>query len=288
MPALLLVLAGIGALCILDALMKYLALRHGAPAATLGRYVSGTIIGLAVWQWQGRPWLAPGGLGPNLVRGTLLAVMALAFFWSITRLPLALVLTLTFVGPLAVPFMASLYLKEPVQRRYVLAGGIGFVGVLVAAGGMPDLAGTQLLAVAAAVVAAILYAASAVIMRSRAAADGPTAITLVAAVVPMLWLSPAALTIPSLPTLPDLALVMATGLAGNIGVQLLARGYVHLEAQVSAVMEYSALPWAALLGWLFFDEAVAPATLAGAVIIAGACLWASRQPADAISPAPVP
>lgn len=287
LPSILLVLAGIGALCVLDALMKWLALRHGAPLATFGRYASGTLIALAVWQWQGRPWLAPGGLLPNLVRGSLLAVMALAFFWSITRLPLALVLTLTFVGPLAVPFMAALYLKEAVQPRYVAAGGIGFIGVLVTAGGMPDLSAGQLLAVAAAVLAAILYGASAVIMRSRAAADGATAITLVAAVVPMLWLSPFAVGA-SVPPLPDLALMMATGLAGNIGVQLMARGYVHLEAQVSAVLEYSALPWAALLGWLVFDEAVSATTLLGAAIIAGACLWASRAPKVATGPAPVP
>jgi S-adenosylmethionine uptake transporter len=289
LSAIILVLAGIGALCVLDAFAKYLALRHGAGVATFGRYVSGSIIGLAVWQWQGRPWVAPGGLKPNLVRGTLIAAMALAFFWSISKLPMALVLTLTFVGPLTVPFMAALYLKEPVQPRYVAAGGVGFVGVLVTVGGMPGLSGDHLLAAAAAVFAAILYGASAVILRSRAAADGATVITLIAAVVPMLWLSPVLLTLPALPPLVDLGLMMAMGLAGNIGVQLMARGYVHLEAQVSAVMEYSALPWAALFGWLLFDEAVAATTLAGAAIIAGACLWAARAPkAISVPPAPAP
>jgi drug/metabolite transporter (DMT)-like permease len=78
-------------------------------------------------------------------------------------------------------------------------------------------------------------------------------------------------------------------------VQLMARGYVHLQAQVSAVLEYSALPWAALFGWLLFDEAVAPTTVLGAAIIAGACLWASRAPKASTSgpvsklpPTPVP
>ena len=287
LSAILLVLAGIGALCVLDAFAKYLALRHGAGVATFGRYVSGTIIGLAVWQWQGRPWVAPGGLKPNLVRGTLIAAMALAFFWSISKLPMALVLTLTFVGPLTVPFMAALYLKEPVQPRYVAAGVLGFVGVLVTVGGMPSLGREDLLAAGAAVFAAILYGAAAVILRSRAAADGATVITLIAAVVPMLWLSPVLITMEALPPLFDLGLMMLMGLAGNIGVQLMARGYVHLQAQVSAVLEYSALPWAALFGWLLFDETVAPSTLLGAAIIAGACLWASRAPAP-ISPAPAP
>ena len=278
LSAILLVLAGIGALCVLDAFAKYLALRHGAGVATFGRYVSGTIIGLIVWQWQGRPWVAPGGLQPNLVRGTLIAAMALAFFWSISKLPMALVLTLTFVGPLTVPFMAALYLKEPVQPRMVAAGAVGFLGVLVTVGGMPNLAADQLLAAGAALLAGIIYGAAAVILRSRAAADGPTVITLIAAVVPMLWLSPVLITLPALPPMIDLGLMAAMGLAGNIGVQLCARGYVHLEAQVSAVLEFSALPWAALFGWLLFDEAVAPTTVLGAAIIAGACLWASRPP----------
>lgn len=286
LSAILFVLAGIGAMCVLDALIKYLALRHGAPLATFGRYASGTVFALAIWQFQGRPWLAAGGLAPNLLRGTLITAMALAFFWSITRLPLALVLTLTFVGPLVVPFMAAVVLHEPVQPRCVAAGLIGFAGVLVTVGGMPALSATDLLAAAAAVGAAILYAATAVILRSRAARDGATVITLIAAVVPMLWLSPVAIAAPALPSSLDLALMALTGLIGNLGVQLMTRGYVHLQAQVSAVLEYSALPWAALLGWLVFDEGVAASTLAGAVIIAGACLWASRQPPQA-APAPI-
>jgi drug/metabolite transporter (DMT)-like permease len=287
LSAVLLVLAGIGALCVLDALAKYLGLRHGATVATFGRYVAGTLFALLVWQVQGRPWVAPGGLKANLVRGTLVAAMALAFFWSITKLPLALVLTITFIGPLTVPFMAALYLKEPVQPRYLAAAVIGFGGVLVTIGGMPSLASGDVLAALAAVVAAILYGASAVILRSRAAADGATVITLIAAMVPMLWLSPVLFTAPAMPPLFDLGLMLAMGLAGNIGVQLMARGYIHLEAQVSAVLEYSALPWAALLGLMFFDEAVAPTTVLGALIIAAACLWASRTP-KSIAPAPVP
>ena len=48
LSAILFVLAGIGAMCVLDALIKYLALRHGAPLATFGRYASGT----AYLDWQ--------------------------------------------------------------------------------------------------------------------------------------------------------------------------------------------------------------------------------------------
>jgi S-adenosylmethionine uptake transporter len=279
------VAAGIAALCIMDALVKYLALRHGAPLTTFGRYASGTVVALAVWAAQGRPGFAPGGLKAHLVRGALIALMALSFFWAITQLTLSLALTLAFVGPLLVPPLAALFLKEPMQPRFVIAGLIGFGGVLVAAGGMPDLAGTKLLAVLAAVGAALLYGLAALVLRARAAADGATLITLMGALVPAVLLSPALIGAGAVGG-ADLLLMAAMGIIGNLGVQLLARGYVHLQAQVSAVMEFTGLPWAALLGWLFFDEAVAPATLLGAAIIAGACIWATRTPParQALSP----
>lgn len=285
--ALLLVAGGIAALCVMDALMKWLALRHGAAFSTFGRFASGTAIALLVWLWQGRPGFAPGGVKAHLLRGALIAAMALCFFWSITQLPLALALTLTFVGPLTVPLLAALFLREAMQKRFVIGGLAGFGGVLVAAAGMGDMGETALLAVAAAIAAAFLYGANLVILRARAAADGATLITLMGALVPCLLLSPAAIGA-SLPAPPDLALLAASGLVGNIGVQLMARGYAHLEAQVSAILEYSALPWAALFGWLVFDERVSLATLAGAAIIAGACLWATRPQAATAAPVSAP
>lgn len=290
------VAAGIGALCAMDALVKYLALRHGVPLTTFARYGSGVLIALVVWQLQGRPALAPGGWRAHLLRGALIAAMALLFFWALTQLSLALALTLAFVGPLLVPPLAALFLKERMQPRFVIAGIIGFVGVVVAAAGVsgdagPVIAGTRLLAVLAAVGAALLYALSSLVLRARAAVDGATVITLMGAAVPALILSPTLIGVGPVSAF-DLALMLGTGLVGNIGVQLMARGYAHLEAQASAVMEFTGLPWAALLGWMVFAEPVAPSTIAGAAIIAAACLWAARSdrplPATAPPPAPVP
>jgi S-adenosylmethionine uptake transporter len=44
-------------------------------------------------------------------------------------------------------------------------------------------------------------------------------------------------------------------------------------------MEFTALPWAALFGWLFFAEPVRPQVWAGAAIILVACVWAGRATA---------
>ena len=63
---------------------------------------------------------------------------------------------------------------------------------------------------------------------------------------------------------------------GNVGIQLLTRAYAAAEAQALGVLEFTALPWAALFGWLFFDQAVRPQVWLGAAVIFAACLWVGR------------
>jgi S-adenosylmethionine uptake transporter len=151
-------------------------------------------------------------------------------------------------------------------------------------GGRDRLAG-----IGAALGAAFTYAIQIVMLRSRAAADGPSVISLLGAVLPALYLLPLMLATGApealLPRRTDLLLFAATGLAGAVALQLIARAYARAEAQLLAPFEYSALLWAALLGWLFFAEPVALRTWAGAAIIALACLWqARRQPVPAPAP----
>ena len=103
--------------------------------------------------------------------------------------------------------------------------------------------------------------------------------------IPLVVLSPAAVGAP-LPTLGAVGLAVLAGLLGNVGNQLLARAYAAAEAQALGVLEFTALPWAALFGWVFFGEAVRPQVWAGAAEIFAACLWVGRGVAPGVkSPA---
>ena len=267
--------AGIGTLCLMDVVVKYLATSNDVQVITLARYVTGTVLALGVWQAQGRPRITRAMLPVHLLRGCLIAVMALSFYYSLTHLPLAEAITLSFIAPLLVPPLASLVLGERMQQRYLAAGALGFAGVLVTVQGAPDFSGDRLLALGAVLLSAVLYAGSSVLLRARAASDGSTIITLMGAVVPMLVLSPAAIGAP-LPDLATLGWFVLLGLIGNVGMQLLSRAYARIEAQALAVMEFTALPWAALFGWVVFSEPVRPEVWAGAAIILAACVWATR------------
>ena len=268
--------AGIGSLCLMDVVVKHLAGSVPVPQITLARYTTGTALALLVWNWQGRQPLTREMLPLHFVRGILIASMALAFYWSLTKLPLAETITLSFIAPLLVPPLASLVLGERMQPRIRAAVGLGFIGVHVTVQGAPDFSGDRLLALGAVLYAAIAYAGASVLLRARAASDGATIVTLMGAAIPMLVLSPVAIGAP-LPDLPLLGWFMLLGLIGNIGMQFLSRAYAHIEAQTLAVMEFTALPWAAFFGWIFFAEPVRPQVWIGAAIILAACLWASRS-----------
>ena len=280
-----LAIAGIAALCGLDAAVTALTRSYPVAYAVLGRYVFGTAFALAVWWWQGRPRLTRDMLPAHVLRGTLITATAFLFFFALTRLGMAEAITLSFVAPLLIPPLGHLLLGEKIRQRVVWAALVGFGGVLVTVQGAPRFDGQRALALAAVLAAALTYALAAIVMRARAAKDGSTLLTLTSAVIPMVLLSPAAVGAPW-PSWWALGLAVLAGLLGNVGIQLLARAYAGAEAQVLGVLEFTALPWAALFGWLFFDQAVRPQVWLGALVIFAACWWVGRV--DRKSPAVLP
>jgi S-adenosylmethionine uptake transporter len=282
-PVLLYVI-GIAFFCAMDALMKQLVAANPATVATLWRYLAALPFILFFWWREGSPRLTREMLPLHLLRGGIIGVSAVLFFWSLKILPLAQAVTIAFVAPLMIPPLAALFIGERMQAGSLAAGLVGFVGVVVAVGADPRaIPPSQLLGVAAVLTSAFTYACGIVITRLRAAKDGPSVLSLFGALVPIALLAPFAVAaVPPGGLVPggrDWLWVILVGLCGAVALQFIARAYARAEAQVLAPFEYTALIWAALFGWLFFAEPVALRTWAGAAIIAGACLWQARRAA---------
>jgi S-adenosylmethionine uptake transporter len=280
--------AGLAFLCAMDAVIKYLNQDHAVLIVVIGRYLLGTVLALMVWWGAGRPRLTREMAPAHLLRGAMIAASAFLFYWSLTVLTLAEAITLSFITPLLTPPLAWAMLGERMRWQNFAAGVLGFVGVLVAVQGARISGDARLLGLAAVFGASLTYAVTLVLLRARAAVDGSVVVTLMGSLVPLLLLAPALLLLPAtlrvMPALAVLPWFVLLGLLGNLGVQLLSRGYARADAQTMAPVEFTALPWAALLGWLFFDEAVAPAIWLGGGIIAAACLWSSRAGARVAAP----
>ncbi|MFC3711498.1 DMT family transporter [Sphingoaurantiacus capsulatus] len=274
---LLIAAVAIGVLAAMDGVMKQVVATTNPLTATFGRSLLGILIAVPLWVLVGRPRLQPGAMGAHLIRGFVMTLAACAFFWALTVLPLAEAVTLSFVSPLLIPFIAWALLGERPRATSLIAGVIGFTGVLLTTqGASPDADTPQrTLGIVAMLVAAVTWASALVLLRGRASQDGPAIITLMGAAVPAALLAPVALVVGEVPSLEATAWLLLGAALTVGGVWMLTQAYSRAEAQVLAPIEFTALGWAALIGWAFFDELPRTEVWAGAAIIIGACLFAA-------------
>lgn len=271
---------GIASFTLMDAYMKGLSLAIGAYNATLWRTVAGTVLGGAIFLVRRHPWPALSNLRLHLLRGAIVSVMAVLWFWAIARVPLAEAIALSFIAPLIAIYLASLTLGERVRPAALLGSLLGLTGValmlVTRATGRYD--EDVLWGMGAVLVSAVLYAANLVLMRKQAQIASPievgffqnlTTFGFLALAAPVFAVLPAAEHAP--------AIVISAGLA-LLSLMLLSWAYARAEAQSLVVVEYTGFGWGALYGWLFFGEAIGWWVLAGTALIVAGCYIAVRAP----------
>ena len=264
--------------------MKGLSIELGAYNAMLWRTSIGLVLAGALFFSTKKPWPAKATLKLHTWRGMVTSLMAFLFFWGLARVPLAEAIGLSFIAPLIALYLAAVLLHETIGKKAVLASVIGFAGVLVIIGG--KLGGHYsedfLRGIAAVLVSAILYAYNLILQRQQA---------LIAKPVEIAFFQNATVVLVYLCFAPFLAVVPATEQVFNllaaatlaiVSLLLLSWAYARAEAKILIPVEYTAFIWAALFGWLVFDEAVTISTLVGTALIVTGCLFAMREQSDHI------
>lgn len=271
----------------MDAVMKSLVLAIGAYATIFWRNLIGIALSAVLYFPRQSGWPDRATMRIHLARGILSAGMAFLFFWGLGRVPLAQAIALAFIAPLIALYLATLLLHEKVSPKIVSGSLFAFAGVAIIFVGQAraDLGREALFGSLAILVSAALYALNIIIMRRQALAAGPLEITffqsLIVTAVLVLGLPVAGASLPALHHWPWLVLASFLAVASML---LLSWAYARAEASYLATTEYTSFLWAALFGWMFFDESVSPYTLAGAALIVSGCIVAARRPEEA-SPA---
>lgn len=285
---------GIALFSALDAVIKYLGTSEHTFVIAMGRYFCALPFAALIWVRAGRPRVTRDMWRAHSLRGLVIASSGSLFVWSVSVLPLAEVITLSFVAPLIIPFFAALLLKEELRFVNVAASFVGFGGAVVAVWGGHEAAASTggdpqlyLLGVAAMMVFSTLYALSAVLMRARAAMDGSAIFGILGTLIPGVLVTTPAVVFGHAPSLASLPAFLAMGVIGAASLWALSEAFARAEAQMLAPLEFTALPWAAAFGYVFFSEVPRPPMWVGAAIIVAACLWSGWASAKAgAKPAP--
>jgi S-adenosylmethionine uptake transporter len=275
---------GIALFSAMDAAMKGLAIALGAYSAMLWRLGIGGLISAGPYFLTRTGLPSRAGFRLHVLRGFVASIMAVSFFYGIARVPLAEGIALSFIAPLIALYLAVVLLGETVGRHSIIASVLGICGVAVllaariGAGGERHLDG-----VAAIFLSAVFYAWNIILMRQQALLALPAEVAFFQNVMAggflLLALPVVLLVTPSNFHVPDSShwpMLVLSALLAFASLYLLSWAYSRAEAQVLVAVEYTAFVWAAIMGAIFYHEAVTLSTVAGAVLIVIGCIFAAR------------
>lgn len=261
-----------------DAFIK--GIIHALPAAQI-LFVRGVVI-VVLCMIVGRSpmfgqLLASSNRGMILGRGILTLAAWVMYYSAGCELQLAEMTTLYYFAPVLTTLLAVIFLKERLTLARIGAASIGFFGVIVAANPSGF---TLSLPVVMVLLAALSWAVAMILMRTISKSDSA-----LVQVYAQNLIHAAAMGAVSLPFwqgmgLAELGFILAAGLIGGLAQFILVESAKLVPASVLGTVEYGALIWAFVFGYLFWGEIPLPSVYTGAamVIAAGMMLaWTEHR-----------
>jgi drug/metabolite transporter (DMT)-like permease len=280
--------AGIALLCGMDVVAKALGAHLGTFQIVFARFL-GAALWLGLWIILSRSaWPRRADMPRQAMRALLQVCTASMFFYAVGRLPIALVTALSMTAPLYVTLLGALIFSERMSPRAWVALALGATGsaTIILTGGNFTLSGSggEPLALMAALLAPISYATLLVLLKHHSGTENPEAMTLGQSLLAAALVLPFAMTgLPEI-TAPTAGLLVLIGLLGALGFMLLVHGLKRMPVSAFAVLDYSALVWAGVFGFVFFRELPGPQLWVGGALIVAACVISARN-AKETSPA---
>jgi drug/metabolite transporter (DMT)-like permease len=249
----------------LDACVKALAGEYSTSQIVLLRLLLAMPLVLALAHLGGGlRRLRPRYWGWHVVRSFCAAGAIFGFFYALGVLPLMTAVAIGFASPLLVGLLSRPFLGEKVGLHRWAGMLIGFAGVLVV---LNPRTATWHPGMLAALASALCWAVLSLSAR-KVGNDEPVE-AMVLFTVPLSLIVAGVLTFRTwiTPTPRDWALFALAGACGG-GVHFcIVYAYRAARAASIAPVEYTALIWAALFGWIFWREVPSLAVLLGSIVI---------------------
>ncbi|WP_162262539.1 DMT family transporter [Bosea sp. Root483D1] len=265
-----------------DAIAKYLSGAHSPAFLSWVRYVAalGFILPVALF-WRGQQPAAPLASPrrywlSHILRTAFLVTAMTLYFVAITRIPLADALGAYFIAPIAATLLASITLRERLDRRKLLAVALGFVGAILVVRPGAETSADTLIALAS----GICMACYLVLTRATAQSRSPVATLTIQLILGILMLMPFALLQWTTPTREGLLLILLMGLVSTFSNLMTISAFRLAPVATLSPLVYLELIGATALGFALFGDLPSPTTWAGiAVIVAAGLIVATARPA---------
>lgn len=200
----------------------------------------------------------------HLVRASATLFGGLSIFYSVTKIPVADSVAITFLAPIFGSFLSIFFLKEQFTLSLFLKLFGGFVGVLVITGFSAQ---GDAMGYAASLFGAFMTGVAYVSVKSLSDTETPRDILFVSyfIMLPIAailaagdWVTPSFL---------QLMFLTAIGVAFYVSQTLMAKAFSLAPAYKILPVDYSRIIFSSLLGMLLLNQAITTSTFIGAGII---------------------
>jgi len=230
---------------------------------------------VAAWVlWYARAWPRSGMLGSLSMSGVFHATAMLAFFYGVSVMPLSDSAALTFTAPLFGTIGAALFLGEKVQARRWIAIAVGFIGVIIVLrpGSVPFSLGAALV-----LISTVAFAGVTVLVKKMSASERTTTVVYYQSLFVSILTIPPAIAFWSTPPTATFLLLVALGVLSTVGWLCFTRAFALADASAILPLEFTRLPFIAVLGYALFGEIPDRWVWIGAAVIFGSTLYSAHR-----------
>lgn len=261
---------------VMNGLVKLLAARYDATQIVWFRIVVHLLLVTLVFTPRmGLDLFRTRRIGLQFLSSVMMLLSTLFFFSAVKYVGVAEAISVSFVAPLAVVFLAWPLLGERITALKVVAVVVGFAGVLVVirpGSSVFQWASILLLG------SALAYASYQIIIRRLAGIDPPSTsifysvllgAIVMSAAMPFVWCTPV--------DFGDWVLLLSLGALGGVGHYCVARALTYASANLIAPLNYTQMIGSVIVGYLLFAEVPDLYTWIGTALIVGAGLLVTLQ-----------
>jgi drug/metabolite transporter (DMT)-like permease len=259
---------------VMNALVKAASLTIPSAEIVFFRSIIGTVI-IYIMMRQSKVAFSTTGIPMLAVRGVLGAAYLLAYFYTISKIPLTDASILAHLSGVFVIILSAVFLKEKMPKRMLYLLPVVFLGVILLV--KPFQFSTYSVYALVGVLSAVFASGAATSIRYLSKKHPTYEIvfyflaTAALVSIPLMWNSFV------VPSAFDLFYLVCIGVVSLIGQIYLTKAFTHENAAIVEVTRYIGIVFNAMWGFLFWTEVPDWLTVLGGAIIIAACIALSRR-----------
>ena len=259
---------------VMNALVKEVSASIPSSEVAFFRGLIGTVMIFFIMR-SGNVAFSRKGIPMLCLRGVFGALYLMAYFFTISKIPLTDASILAHMSPIFVFIIAGLFLKEKMSRNMLAVLPIFIAGAILLV--KPFHFSSYTVYALVGILSAVLSAAAATSIRYLSKKHHTYEIVFyflaISTVVgiPFMWNDFV------VPSMTDSFYLLCIGVVSLAGQLFLTKAFTHENAVVVEVVRYIGIAYNALWGFLFWAEVPDALTFAGGALIIAGCILLSRR-----------